>query len=76
MKTRQNILFGEIIVMDKKKEITVKNAVFCQGDLIYKKMPIKKVLNFKIVGQTNINKDYTEVKASEEKRNNITGAYE
>jgi hypothetical protein len=39
-------------------------------------MIIKKILTFKIVGQTNISKSYTEVKASDEKRNNITGAYE
>ena len=76
MKTRKNILFGDIIVIDKKKDKTIKDAVFCEGDLIYKKMPIKKILSFKIVGQTNINKDYTELKASDEKRNNITGVYE
>lgn len=76
MRTRKNILFGDIIVIDKKKDKTIRNAVFCEGDLIYKKLPIKKVLNFKIVGQTNINNNYTEAKASDEKRNNITGAYE
>jgi len=73
---RKNILFGDIIVIEKNKDKNIKNAVFCEGDLIYKNMPIKKILTFKIVGQTNISKSYTEVKASDEKRNNITGAYE
>lgn len=76
MNTRKNILFGDIIVIDKKKDKTIRDAVFCEGDLIYKKLPIKKILSSKIVGKTNISKAYTEVKASEEKRNNITGAYE
>lgn len=76
MKTKKKILFGDIIVIDKKKDKKIKNAVFCDGDLMYKNMPIKKILNFKIVGETNLSKAYTEVKASNEKRNNITGAYE
>jgi hypothetical protein len=73
---KQNILYGDIIVIDGKKEKTLKEVVFTEGDTIYKKMIIKKILTFKIVGQTNILKSYTEVKASDEKRNNITGAYE
>jgi len=74
--TKKNILYGDIIVIDGKKEKTLKEVVFTEGDTIYKKMIIKKILTFKIVGQTNISKSYTEVKASDEKRNNITGAYE
>ncbi len=74
--TKKNILYGDIVVIDGKKEKTLKEVVFTEGDTIYKKMIIKKILTFKIVGQTNILKSYTEVKASDEKRNNITGAYE
>ncbi|MFY7937121.1 MAG: hypothetical protein ACOVOQ_07085 [Flavobacterium sp.] len=73
---KKNILYGDIVVIDGKKEKTLKEVVFTEGDTIYKKMIIKKILTFKIVGQTNISKSYTEVKASDEKRNNITGAYE
>jgi hypothetical protein len=74
--TKKNILYGDIVVIDGKKEKILKEVVFTEGDTIYKKMIIKKILTFKIVGQTNISKSYTEVKASDEKRNNITGAYE
>lgn len=73
---RKNILYGDIIVIDNKKQKTIKDAVFTEGDEWYKNNKIIKVLNSKIVGQTSINKSFTEVKASEEKRNNITGAYE
>jgi hypothetical protein len=73
---KKNILYGDIVVIDGKKEKTLKEVVFTEGDTIYKKMIIKKILTFKIVGKTNILKSYTEVKASDEKRNNITGAYE
>jgi hypothetical protein len=74
--TKKNILYGDIVVIDGKKEKTLQEVVFTEGDTIYKKMIIKKILTFKIVGQTNTSKSYTEVKASDEKRNNITGAYE
>jgi hypothetical protein len=73
---RKNILFGDLIVMDKKKEKTIKYAVFTEGDEYYKEMQIKKVLNYKIVGQTNALKTFSEVKANDEIRNKITGAYE
>lgn len=74
--SKKNILFGDLIVIDGKKEKIIKEAVFSEGQEVYKKMTIKKVLNFKIVGQKNESKSYTEVKASDEKRNKITGAYE
>lgn len=73
---RKNICFGSIKVKDKKSERYVVNAVWTEGDLTYKGMDIIKVVSFKYVGKTSITKDYTEVTASDEKRNNITGAYE
>lgn len=73
---RKNICFGSIKVKDKKSESYIVNAVWTEGDLTYKGMEIINVISFKYVGQTNITKSYTEVKASDEKRNNITGAYE
>jgi hypothetical protein len=76
MEERKNILFGDIIVKSSKGKQTIKDAVFTEGDTEYKKMPIVEVLSFKIVGKTSLNKSYTEAKASDEKRNEITGAYE
>lgn len=73
---RKNILFGDIVIIENKKQKTIKGAVFTEGDELYKNNKIIQVLNSKIVGQTSINKAFTEVKASDEKRNNITGAYE
>lgn len=73
---RRNILFGTIKVREKKIIKVIDKAVWTEGDLQYKKMDIIEVLSFKIVGQTSITKEYSEAKASNEKRNNITGAYE
>ena len=73
---RENILFGNIIVRDGKKQVELKDVVFKENANIYKNKEIIKVLSYKIVGQTSVTKSYTEVKASDEKRNNITGAYE
>jgi hypothetical protein len=76
MKERKNILFGDLIVKDGNKKKELKNCVWTEGDTIYKKKDIIKILSFKIVGQTSVTKDYTEAKKNEEIRNNITGAYE
>ena len=42
----------------------------------YKKMIIKEVIKHKSLGFQSLQKDYTEVSKSNEKRNNITGAYD
>jgi hypothetical protein len=76
MEERKNILFGSIKVKDKKTESFIVNAVWTDGDTHYKNKEIIKVISFKVVGKTSITKDYSEAKASDEKRNNITGAYE
>lgn len=73
---KKNILFGDIQVRDQNKVNVIKNAVFIEDEWIYKGLTIIKVLTSKIVGQTNTSKEYTEVKASDEIRNKITGAYE
>ena len=73
---KKNILFGTIKVFDGIKYITVENAVFKEDSKEYKKMSIIDIIKFEVIGQTNISKKYTEVKASNEKRNKITGAYE
>ena len=76
MEEKRNILFGDIIVLDGKNKLKIKNAVFKEGDVYYKDRKIIEILSYKNVGQTSTIKSYTEVKASDEKRNNITGAYE
>ena len=76
MEKKVNILFGDIIVLDGKNKLKIKNAVFKEGDIYYKDKKIIEILSYKNVGQTSTIKSYTEVKASDEKRNNITGAYE
>ena len=76
MEEKINILFGDIIVLDGKNKLKIKNAVFKEGDVYYKDRKIIEILYYKNVGQTSTIKSYTEVKASDEKRNNITGAYE
>jgi hypothetical protein len=73
---RKNILYGDLIVIEKNKKKQLKNCVWTEGDLVYKNNKIVNVLNSKIVGQTAINLGYSEVKKNDEIRNNITGAYE
>jgi len=73
---RKNILFGDIQVRDKTKLNTIKKAVFIEGEPMYKGFTIIKVISSKIIGKTNTSKSYTEVKASNETRNKITGTYE
>jgi hypothetical protein len=73
---RKNILYGDLIVIEKNKKKQLKNCVWTEGDLMYKNNKIINVLNSKVVGQTAINLGYTEVKKNDEIRNNITGAYE
>jgi hypothetical protein len=76
MNYKKNILFGDIIVLDGKNKVKIKNAVFKEGDLYYKKNKIVEIIYFKNVGQTSTIKSYTEVNKSDEIRNTITGAYE
>lgn len=74
---RKNILFGDLIVLDGKKQIRINDAIFKEGDVLYKnKFQIIKIISFKNVGQTSTIKSYTEVNKSDEIRNTITGAYE
>ena len=76
MEERENILFGKIEVYNGKKNIIIEDVVFIEQCKTYKKMNIIKVIESKIIGKTNISKEYIEVKRSNETRNKITGAYE
>lgn len=73
---RKIIYFGDIIVKDGRNKKTIKDAVFLEDDTTYKGMEILKIISQKDVGKTSITKTFTEVNGSDEKRNNITGAYE
>ena len=59
-----------------KKEVKIIDAVIKENDKIYKSMPIIEVIESKIIGKTNVSKEYTEVKRNNETRNKITGTYE
>jgi hypothetical protein len=51
---KQNIMFGKIQVRDAKNIVkTIDKAVFTEDATLYKRMPILKVIEAKIVGQTN-----------------------
>ena len=76
MEKRKKILFGKIEVYNGKKNIIINDAIFIEESKDYKMMNIIKVIESKIIGKTNISKEYTEVKMSNETRNKITGAYE
>ncbi len=53
MNQRENILFGDIIVLNGKKQIIIKDAVFIENSEFYKNQKIIKILTFKMVGQTS-----------------------
>ena len=84
--SREEILYGTIIVADEqvtkgkganiKIKRKVEQAVFKASDTHWKGLQILSVVESKIVGYTNTSKKYTEVIASNETRNKITGAYE
>lgn len=70
------IFFCNLTVLDKKKEIIHKRVVYKNVNGMYKG---NKVLNIDIIcslGFENTTKDFIELNKSDEKRNNITGAYE
>lgn len=70
------VLFGTLKVKDNKKIIKKENCVFSINDKYYKKNEIIEIVNYKKVGLKNKTNAFTEVKANDEKRNNLTGAYE
>lgn len=73
---RKEIFFCDLIVIKDKKEVKVKNVVWMQTETEHKKMKIKEVIKHKSLGFQSLQKGFTEVSKSIEKRNDITGAYE
>ena len=82
------IVYCNMTIKHKSKKYELKNIVYKNvGKKFTKKHYLKplginedvEIIDIKILsrlGFENTTKDYTEVKKSNEKRNNITGAYE
>ena len=81
---RKEIFYCNLTLQDGKDNIYLKNVVYKEEDGYFKnirlgiKEPLKvlKIDIIKSLGFENLSNEYTEIKKSEEKRNNITGAYE
>lgn len=73
---RKEIFFCDLIVIKDKKETLIKNVVWMETETQHKKMEIKKVIKHKSLGFQSLNRQYSEVSKSNEKRNDITGAYD
>lgn len=72
----KEILYCDLIVIKDKKEISIKGVVLLEGETIYKNMPIKDIHKIKSLGFQTLSTGHTVVQKSEEKRNNVTGAYD
>jgi hypothetical protein len=81
---RKEIFYCNLTLQNGKETLYLKNVVYKYEDGYFKniRLGIKnplKVLKIEIIeslGFENLTNEYTEVKKSNEKRNNITGAYE
>jgi hypothetical protein len=81
---RKEIIYCNLTLQNGKDKIHLKNIVYKDEDGFFKnsRLGIKeplKVLKIDIIqslGFENLSNEFTEVKKSNEKRNNITGAYE
>lgn len=73
---RKEIFFCDLIVIKNKKEVKIEKVVWVDEETHHKKMEIKKVFKLKSLGFQSLQKGFTEVLKSDEKRNTITGAYD
>ena len=81
---RKEIFYCNLTLQNGKDNIYLKNVVYKDNNGYFKntrlgiKEPLKvlKVEVIKSLGFENLSNEYTEIKKSDEKRNNITGAYE
>jgi hypothetical protein len=81
---RKEIFYCNLTLQDGKNTIELKKVVYKEEEGYFKnvRLGIKeplKVIKIDIItslGFENLSNEYTEVKQSNEKRNNITGAYE
>ena len=73
---KREILYCNLTVLKNNKKTIINEVVFKNVDGYYKG---NKVLDIDVIcslGFENLSNEFTEVKKSDEKRNNITGAYE
>ena len=73
---RKEIVYCNLTILKNNKKEILNEVVFKNVDGYYKG---NKVLDIDVIcslGYENLNKEFTEIKKSDEKRNNITGAYE
>jgi hypothetical protein len=73
---RREILFVNLIVTDGKKQKVIEKCVILKGDTIYKKHKIIKSEFIRSLGFENKATGFTEGIKSDEKRNDVTGAYD
>lgn len=73
---KREILFVNLIVEDGKKQKSIEKCVIKKGDAFYKKQKIISIDLLNSLGFENNATGFTEGKKSEEKRNDITGAYD
>jgi hypothetical protein len=73
---KREIFYCNLTVLKNNKKTIINEVVFKNVDGYYKG---SKVLDIDVIcslGFENLTNEFTEVKKSDEKRNNITGAYE
>ena len=79
----REIFYCNLKVLNENQIVDVKEVVYKDVDGYYRNMKLfkkpVKVLNIHIIkslGFENVTSEFTSVQKSDEKRNNITGAYE
>jgi len=70
------IVYCNLTIIKKNNEVQLKEIVYKQKDGYYKGFKVVDIDIIKRLGYENKSKGFDEVKKSDEKRNNITGAYE
>lgn len=73
---RKEIFYCNLVVLKDKKKVNINKVVFKNIDGYYKGNEVLEIDVICSLGFENNLSSYTEIKKSEEKRNNITGAYE
>jgi hypothetical protein len=73
---RKKILYCNLTVLKDKKKKIINEVVFKNVDGFYKGNKVLDIDIISVLGYENLTNDYTEIKKSDEKRNNITGAYD
>ena len=73
---RKKILYCNLTVLKDKKKQIINEVVFKNVDGFYKGNKVLNIDIISVLGYENLSNDYTEIKKSDEKRNNITGAYD